>query len=54
MKAPKMTHIMDKFFIHIGFNREELTASNSRGWIYIGMIFLIGLSTAFFIMSVFS
>ncbi|MEP3890713.1 MAG: hypothetical protein ABJN69_09600 [Hellea sp.] len=53
LKTSKMTQVFDTFFVHIGFDYEQLKASNLRGWIYTGIVFMGGLSAAFLIMSVF-
>lgn len=42
-----MTLIMDKLFIKIGFEAEDLNACDIRGTLYIGMIFSIGMGSAF-------
>lgn len=46
-----MTDIMDKFFVRIGFKRDELEASHLRGFLYVGIVYMIGLSSAFLIMT---
>jgi len=44
---------MDKFFISLGLDATEINASLCRGWLYVGMIYMFGLATAFGIMIVF-
>lgn len=46
-----MTDLMDRFFARIGFSLHELHTSDYRGLLYIGMIFLSGMTTAFIIMA---
>ena len=46
-----MIRIVDKFFVRIGFSESELRASEIRGRLYIGMIFLSGWTTAFLLMT---
>lgn len=46
-----MITLMDHFFIRIGFQEDELKRSAIRGWLYMGMIYMIGLTTAFLIMA---
>ena len=48
----KMTILMDKFFIKIGFEPQDLKACNIRGALYIGMIYTMGMSSAFAIMTI--
>lgn len=49
-----MTHLIDKIFIHLGMDKAEIEASDIRGSLYIGMIYTVGMTSAFLIMSVFS
>lgn len=46
-----MTNLMDMFFIKIGFEAEDLKACNIRGALYVGMIYTIGMASAFMIMA---
>ena len=46
-----MTLLMDKFFIKIGFDTKELKACKIRGALYIGMVYTIGMASAFMIMA---
>jgi len=46
-----MTGIVDKFFIYIGFDKNELEMSDVRGLLYIGIVFMMGVSSAFIIMT---
>lgn len=47
-----MTYVMDKFFISIGFDAEEIHESPKRGGLYIGIVFMLGLASAFLLMTV--
>lgn len=47
-----MTDFMDRFFARIGFSIQELHTSHYRGLLYIGMVFMSGMTTAFVTMSV--
>ena len=47
-----MNRIVDRLFVRIGFSENELEASEIRGRLYIGMIFLSGWTTAFLLMTV--
>ena len=49
-----MTHLMDKFFIHLGMDKTEIEASDIRRTLYVGMIYMVGLASAFLVMSIFS
>lgn len=49
-----MTVLMDKFFVKIGFESQDIKRSSKRGFLYIGIIFMSGLAAAFFIMTIFS
>lgn len=49
-----MTILMDRLFIKIGFDDEELQNSSYRGYLYVGMIFMLGLTVAFLIMTLLS
>ena len=42
-----MTDILDDIFISMGFPEKDLKASKIRGYLYTGMIFLTGMTTAF-------
>jgi len=46
-----MNLLIDKFFIKIGFDAQELKACNIRGALYVGMIYTIGMASAFSIMA---
>lgn len=50
----KMTNLIDRFFIKIGFESEDLKACNIRGALYVGMIYTIGMASAFVIMAAFA
>lgn len=47
-----MTRLMDRFFIKIGFEPEDVQNSSRRGLLYIGMTFMAGMATAFLVMAV--
>jgi len=49
-----LTELMDGFFIRIGFEKRELEASYYRGQLYAGMIYMLGLASAFLLMGVLS
>ncbi len=49
-----MTHLMDKFFVSIGLDSGELEASENRGLLYVGIIFMSGVGVAFGVMSLLS
>jgi len=49
-----MTILMDKFFVRIGFELPELERISIRGYLYFGMIFLLGVIFSFLIMTIFS
>ena len=49
-----VTAIMDKWFIRVGFQKVELEESDIRGFLYMGMIFMVGQSLAFLIMAILS
>jgi len=54
MKIEKdVISVMDKWFIFIGLEKLELEGSDIRGFLYMGMIFLLGQSFAFLIMAAF-
>lgn len=46
-----MTVLMDAFFVAIGFKADEIKDSHIRGGLYIGMIYIAGMATAFLIMA---
>ena len=46
-----MTELLDKFFLFLGLNEDELSQSSARGMLYVGMIFLAGIATAFLFMT---
>lgn len=46
-----MTFLLDKFFISIGLEAQEIHESSIRSAIYIGIVFLLGLASAFLIMA---
>lgn len=46
-----MTVLLDRFFIKTGFDRQEIESTPHRGYLYIGIIFMLGMTTAFLIMS---
>jgi hypothetical protein len=48
-----MTVLMDKFFIAIGLDSEEIKESSGRGVLYIGIVFMSGASAAFMLMAIF-
>lgn len=41
-----MTDFMDKFFISIGLDEAEIRKSDIRGVLYVGMIYLLGFTSA--------
>ena len=45
--AVAMTQVVDRFFISIGFESDELRASPHRGWLYFGIFYSLGLICAF-------
>jgi hypothetical protein len=47
-----MTKQMDKFFIKIGLDSQEIQSNPKRGILYIGMIYMFGIATAFLIMTI--
>lgn len=49
-----MTILMDRFFIKIGFDPEDVQSNPRRGLLYIGMIYMSGMATAFLIMALLS
>ena len=49
-----MINLMDRLFISIGFEKREIKASPIRGWIYFGIIYFLGLTSAFGIMTILS
>lgn len=49
-----MTILMDRLFIKIEFDSEGIQNSSKRGILYIGMIYLAGMATAFIIMAALS
>jgi len=46
-----MTGLIDRFMIYIGFEKDDLLSSRYRGWLYAGIIFILGITTAFLIMA---
>lgn len=48
-----MTPLMDRLFISIGLDAKEIQNSPARGALYIGIICMIGLTSAFLIMALF-
>ncbi|GLQ24229.1 hypothetical protein GCM10007853_21030 [Algimonas ampicilliniresistens] len=46
-----MTYLMDKFFIAIGLDETEIRESAYRGWLYVGMVYLLGIGSAFGVMT---
>ena len=53
LKDTAMTRLVDAVFIRAGFDRGELLRSNLRGSLYVGMVYMAGLASAFLIMAVF-
>jgi hypothetical protein len=49
-----VTVIVDRFFAKLGLEEEELKSSPKRGFLYIGMIYMLGLITAFLTMAILS
>jgi len=49
-----VTYLMDKIFICLGMDKTEIEASDIRGTLYVGMIYMVGLASAFLVMSIFS
>ena len=45
--------MMDKMFISMGLDGKEIKDTQIRGVLYIGMIYMIGLTSAFLIMALF-
>ena len=45
---------MDTLFISIGLEATEIGASTFRGWIYVGMVYFLGITSAFGIMTLMS
>ncbi len=48
-----MTNLMDKVFISMGMDGKEIKDTQIRGVLYIGMIYMTGLTSAFLIMALF-
>ena len=48
-----MTPLLDRLFISIGLDSKDIENSPMRGALYIGIIYMIGLTSAFLIMAVF-
>lgn len=46
-----LKELMDDFFVRIGFKRRELNVSHYRGHLYVGVIYMFGLASAFLIMA---
>lgn len=51
VKSRQATVLMDRFHIALGYSRQELEAVEYRGWLYLGMIYMTGLASAFVIMA---
>lgn len=51
VKSRHATVLMDRLLATFGFAREELDAVEYRGWLYLGMIYMMGLASAFVIMA---
>lgn len=49
-----MTLVMDRFFIKIGFDPDEVQNSSGRGLLYIGITYMAGMATAFLVMAALS
>jgi hypothetical protein len=49
-----MTILMDRFFIKIGFESEDVQSNPRRGILYIGITYMSGMATAFLIMALLS
>ena len=49
-----MTLLMDKLFIKIGFKAKDLKSCTIRGALYFGMIYTLGMSSAFVVMAMLS
>lgn len=49
-----MKQLMDKLFISIGFDAAEKSASADRGWLYVGIVYFLGLASAFMVMAIMS
>lgn len=49
-----MTNLVDKFCVKLGLDTEEIQDSPHRGLLYIGIVFMLGMTTAFFIMAALS
>ena len=45
-----MTNLMDNLFIKIGFDNRDIKRSSKRGVFYVGIVFMLGMTTAFIIM----
>jgi len=43
---------MDKFFNRIGLDEQDIKTCSTRGLLYIGIIFMAGMMTAFLVMAV--
>jgi hypothetical protein len=52
MMRLKMINLMDKFFISIGLEAPEIMARPHRGYLYIGMLYSLGLASAFGTMAI--
>lgn len=46
-----MTILMDRFFIKIGFDADDVQNSSGRGLLYIGITYMAGMATAFLVMA---
>jgi len=49
-----MTVLMDRFFSKMGLEEQELKHSSQRGYLYMGMIFMLGITSAFLVMAILS
>lgn len=47
-----MTYLMDKLFIAAGFQAGEIKTSHYRGWLYVGIVYFLGLASAFGVMTI--
>lgn len=47
-----MTYFMDKVFIAIGLDETEIRESIYRGWLYVGMVYFLGIGFAFGVMTI--
>lgn len=49
-----MKQLMDKLFISVGFDAAEIRASTDSGWLYVGIVYFLGLASAFVVMAIVS